>query len=160
MISKATRERLADERGRALLTILLTNRNDVALVDVSKSPDFGLDFVVAIGNENEEGVRQFGIQLKASAGSNGGKECDRVVLQAIKQGRNRGPFPFPVVLVYVLAETSQMWFAWITKPTNANGQTKLALTENGELQPLNDDTLEGIIRDVHRWYGAFYAASM
>jgi hypothetical protein len=138
---------------------LLTNRKDVSLVDLRKSADFGLDFLVAIGGQNGAGVRQFGVELKSSA-SDKGKPNRRLIAQAIKQGRKCGPYPFPVVLVYVAAETSQMWYAWIAKPTNANGQEKLALTESTELEPLDDDSLAGIIREVHRWYDGLYSPSL
>jgi hypothetical protein len=152
------RGRLAEERGRALLTILLTNRRDLAIQDFTND-DVGIDYMVTIHDPQRQGLRQFGIELKASldaARIADVKSQARVELERI---RRHGPFPFPVVLALVAIEKSQMWFAWATQPVADDGEYRLIFPGKVEIAPFDDRSLDAIVRSVQNWYDYFYSQS-
>ncbi|HEX3725512.1 MAG TPA: hypothetical protein VHV08_04690, partial [Pirellulales bacterium] len=133
-----SRLRLSEERGRALLTILLTNRQDLVVRD--EPLDIGLDYMVAIDDPAKRGVRRFGIGMKATE-----QPTTKVrVKDWVKEIRRHGPFPFPVILAVVEIRQADLMYSWVTAPTKRGSGVKLTDAEP-ELAALTDATLQVIV---------------
>jgi hypothetical protein len=160
MAQKTARQtRLIGERVRALATILLTERQDLSILDVTQ--DLGLDWIVTINHEDKPGLRQFGVKLggawaKVTAGH------ARAVLHPTMQRILRcGPFPYPVVLFFYTMENGDGWYAWATEPHVArDGTFELRANEEVFCRALNDKALDEIISRVDVWYDAFFGKTI
>jgi hypothetical protein len=149
------RKLLVEKRARALAMMLLTRRGDLMVEEVKD--DIGLDYIVRFRTDGKEGLREFGIELRAAWPKLTKEDADRELLPAMRQVKSRGPFLPPVCLFLFTMEDDGAWFTWVAEPAGlVRGRPKLRIHEHPDCRPLDKRALEEIVRRVDAWYDAVF----
>ena len=147
----AERARFTEMRARALTNVLLSGREDLLFQDLS-GIDYGIDYLVTLRSE-KPGLRQFGVQLKATYSPVTADTANKVLKPAIQEMARYGPFPYPTVLFYFTMMETQSWYTWVLEPVNRdNGTMILEMQEEADCRPLNENAFDQIIASVNTWY--------
>lgn len=156
--------RLAEVRAKALLTVHLTARDDLAVEEVANAS--GYDFIIRIIKDGSLTNRMFAAEVKASVRD---ADLPRVQLPA-QQLLYYKDIPFPVCLFFFLMSNDRGYYRWLVEPTVSSGQPGLsfhvdeqALGSKGrqfitfrpeEFSELNLESLERVVNSVNAWYDA------
>jgi hypothetical protein len=157
--------RMIETRGRAMLTVAFTSRDDLLLQEMPEG--FGFDFAARISREGSDSTRLFAVDLKAElkAPESGLIELPARLIPAHKDT------PFPVCLCYFLMHGDKGYYLWLVKPAfDQDGRAVLvpgvvAVEEERDGRrvipvPLSDFTeldeagLDGLVGQVNAWYDA------
>lgn len=146
-----------EERARALAQVLLTRRDDLVVDETKK--DTGLDFTVSVRREDHPGPRPFGVVIKSAMASASVDQANQQLKPTMASVRKSGPFAYPVCVFFFTAKDDKGYFTWVYEPeVTEAGDAKLKASLEADLRALNDASLDEIIRSVHHWYDAFFAA--
>jgi hypothetical protein len=149
------REILTDKRARALTMMLLTRREDLLIEEVKD--DIGLDYIVRFHTEGKEGLREFGIELRAVGTAVTKDHADKALRPAMQGVQRYGPFPLPVCLFLFTMENDQGWYTWVAEPVESkNGKPRLRSCGEPDCRPLDKRALKEIIERVDVWYDAMF----
>jgi hypothetical protein len=150
------RDILTEKRARALATMLLSRREDLHVEEVNQ--DIGLDFIVRFHTPGKEGLREFGIELRAAGSAVTKDHADKVLLPAVRQVQRYGPFLQPVCLFFFTMENDQAWYTWVAAPLQSeDGKPRLRSSDQPDCQPLDTQALNEIIERVDLWYDAIFS---
>src|SRR6266852_8479667 len=116
-VKERHREVLIKKRARALATMLLTRREDLAIEEVQG--DIGLDYLVRFHTKGKEGLREFGVELQAVWAAATKDHADKVLRPALRQVQRHGPFPRPVCLFFYTMENDGAWYTWVAEPVRS-----------------------------------------
>src|SRR5438067_4457716 len=105
-VKERQREVLIEKRARALAMMLLTRREDLVIEEVQG--DIGLDYLVRFHTKGKEGLREFGVELKA-VGPATKDQVNKVLRPALRQVQSYGPFSRPVCLFLFAMENDSAW---------------------------------------------------
>lgn len=154
--------RLVQLRAKALLTISLTARNDLAVEEVTA--DSGYGFIIRVSKNGSLTNRMFAAELKATA-----KDVDLPRVQfSARQLLTYKDIPFPVCLFFFLMSNDKGYYKWLVEPTISSGMPGLTFCANEhsleatgqqtitfrpqEFVELNPESLEGLVGSVNNWY--------
>ena len=154
--------RLVELRAKALFTISLTARDDLAVEEVTA--DSGYDFIIRIVKDGSVTNRMFAAELKAAVGEAGLSEI-RFPAQQLAFYKD---IPFPVCLFFFSVSNDKGYYRWLVEPTLSYGKPGLAFRvdehdlnaknssyvtfPSQELIEMNADNLERIVDNVNDWY--------
>jgi hypothetical protein len=149
------REVFIEKRARALTMMLLTRCEKLLIEEVKD--DIGLDYIVRFHTEGKEGLREFGIELRAVWATVTKVHADSVLQPALQQVQRYGPFPLPVCLFFFTMENDGAWYTWVVEPVESeNGQPLLRSCDEPDCRQLDKKTLKEIIERVDVWYDAIF----
>jgi hypothetical protein len=149
------REIITEKRAHALAMMLLTRREDLLIEEVKD--DIGLDYIVRFHTQGKEGLREFGIELKAHRSAATKEQADRIVRPGMHQVQRYGPFPLPVCLFLFTMENDQGWYTWVAEPIESeDGKPGLRSCDKPDCRPLDNRALKQIIERVDVWYDAMF----
>lgn len=148
-------EPFAEKRARALAVMLLTEREDLLVEE--PTGDLGLDFIVRFHTPGRPGLREFGIQLKATRTPAAKVQADALLRHPVRDSAGYGPFPYPVCLFYFTMEDNGAWYTWVVEPAESDeGKPVLRLRGEADCRPLDKKALKEVIAQVDSWYEAVY----
>jgi hypothetical protein len=162
MISTFSNNALVKARAKALLTISLTERDDLRIEDVRD--DSGCDFLVYQTKNGRTTSRVFGVLLRATIRETtpAGVPVTRQLLEDWEES------PFPICLVFFYMTDDRGYFRWLVEPVvSPAGEPDLKITVASEsangpsiLLPsssfveLKQASLNQLVSSVEAWYDA------
>jgi hypothetical protein len=149
------REAFAEKRARALAMMLLTRHENLRIEEVQEG--IGLDYIVRFRTEDKEGLREFGIALRAAWTAATKEHADQVLHPTLRQLKHYGPFPQPVCLFFFTMEDDGAWYTWVAEPAIEDGKPVLHSDGEPDCRPLTKSALKEIIERVDCWYDALFA---
>jgi len=154
--------RLLELRAKALLTVSLTARDDLAVEEVAA--DSGYDFVIRIVRDGSLTNRMFAAELKAAVKDVGPPHVPFDTRQLLYYR----DIPFPVCLFYFSMADDKGYYRWLVEPTISAGQPGLAFRidegvleadapqsitfQPAEFEELDPKSLGRLVRSVDDWY--------
>ncbi len=147
-----SREQLLAERLRALATVLLTRRGDLAIVETKR--DTGLDFHVSIDREDKSMRLTFGVLLRGVQSSVTVEQANQFLGPTIGQFQGMRKFTYPVCLFVFTMRDEQAFFSWLAEPVLTEGAPKLVHHDKAHCAPLTDDLLGRVVEQIVAWYDA------
>jgi hypothetical protein len=154
-VTEHQREILIAKRAHALTMMLLTRRDELLIEEVKD--DIGLDYLVRFHTKGKEGLREFGIQLKAVWAAATKDHADKILRPAFQQRQRYGPFLRPVCLFLFTMENDGAWYTWVAEPIEAeDGKPGLRSCNEPDCRPLDKRALKELVERVDWWYGALF----
>ena len=154
--------RLAQFRAKALLTVNLTSRDDLAVEEVAA--DSGYDFIIRIVKDGSLTNRMFAAEVKASVRGDNAPTVQFPTRQLVYYK----DIPFPVCLFFFLMSNDKGYYRWLVEPTITLGQPKLSFRVDEqalgakerkfvtfgpeEFAELNPESLGHLVGSVNAWY--------
>ena len=154
MTSEGKKQLLA-EQVRALATIVLTRRGDLAIVDSKK--DTGLDLHVYIDREDKPMRLMFGILLRGVPSAVSLANANKILEPTMGQFRGMRKFTYPVCLFLFTLKDERALFSWLAEPVITGTVPKLVHHEKAHCVPLTDEALSQIVEQIVAWYDAIEA---
>jgi len=155
-VTEHQREILIEKRARALALMLLTHCDDL-LIDEKAKDDVGLDYIVRFRTEGKQGLREFGIEVKAASAAVTKDRADELLRPMVLHTNRYGPFLRPVCLFFFTMENDGAWYTWIAEPIESKrGKCLLRSHEKPDCLPLNKKALKEIIERVDDWYDRIF----
>ncbi len=149
------REILIEKRARALALMLLTRRKDLLIEEVKD--DIGLDYLVRLQTEDKEGLRVFGVALRAVREAVTKDHADKVLRSSLQAMKRYGPFGRPVCLFFFTMENDAAWYTWVAEPVESDGgKPGLRYCDQPDCRPLDKKALKGVVEHVDSWYDALF----
>ena len=145
-------ERFLAERVRALATIILTRRGDLAIAETKR--DTGLDFHVSIDREDKAMRLTFGVLLRGAPSSVSIDEANRILGPTLGQFQGMRKFTYPVCLLFFTMREEQAFFSWLAEPVVSDGAPKLVHHSKADCRELTNEVLGQVIDEIVAWYDA------
>lgn len=142
---------LAD-RVRAMATVVLTRRDDLAVTDTKKST--GLDFHVVIDREDKPMRLAFGVLLRGASSPVTAGHANGVLGPTMGQFRGMRKFTYPVCLLFFTMQQDQAFFCWLAEPVVTEAGPKLVHHHQATCVELTEDVLDRAVDRVVDWYDA------
>jgi hypothetical protein len=144
-----------EERAKALAFVLLTRRDDLIVTETKEKT--GLDFLVNIRRENDQGERRFGILLRATMTPVTIETANSQLKLTMRGVERLGPFNYPVCVFYFTVKDNQGYFTWAYEPIVNQEGFKLKYHKEAHCTKLDDQVLDGLVSSVNTWYDSFYS---
>lgn len=152
---EATKTWYIKERAEQLALVYLSRRDDLVITK-SAGSDYGLDFLVSIGRENEYTGRMFGIRVSSRLSLKPVyQRALDVYKMNIKLNKISGfkDIPFPLCLFVFAMENDEGYYRWIKKPvTDPEGTPKLLFHKANIFKKLTRKEFDNIVAQVNLWY--------
>jgi hypothetical protein len=149
------REIYVEKRARAVTMMLLTREENLLIEEVKE--DIGLDYVVRFLSEAKDGLREFGIALRAVWGTATKEQADKELRPRMRQMKRYGPFPRPVCLFFFTMQNDDAWYTWVAEPIKSEANRPLLHPyDEADCRPLDKKALKEIIERVDSWYDALF----
>ncbi len=145
-----SREQLLGERVRALATIVLTRRDDLAVFETKK--DTGLDFHVYIEREDKPMRLMFGVLLRGVPSPVSPGHANKVLGPTMGEFQGMRKFTYPVCLFLFTMREEQAFFSWLAEPVVNGDVPKLVHHANANCIELTNEKLEEIVEIIVSWY--------
>jgi hypothetical protein len=149
------KEQFLAERVRALATVILTRRDDLAVTETKQGT--GLDFHVSIQREDNPMRLTFGVLLRGVPGPLTGEQADKLLGPTMGQFRGMRKFTYPVCLFLFALRDERAFFSWLAEPVVTDGAPKLVHHDKARCVELTDDLLGRVVDQVVAWYDAVEA---
>jgi hypothetical protein len=154
-VTDEAREQFLADQVRALATITLTRRGDLAIMETRK--DTGLDFHVRIEREDKPMRLTFGLLLRGVAAPSTAEQANKVLGPTLGQFQGMRKFTYPVCLFFFTLREEQAFFSWLAEPVVTAGAPKLVHHEKANCVVLTDALLGQAIDAIVAWYDAVEA---
>jgi hypothetical protein len=154
-LTNESREQFLAERVRALATVILTRRGDLAIMETKQ--DTGLDFHVYIDREDKPMRLTFGVLLRGVPSPVTADQANKILGPAMGQFRGMRKFTYPVCLFLFTMREEQAFFSWLAEPVVTDGAPKLVHREKADCVELTDELLNRVVDQVVAWYDAVAA---
>jgi hypothetical protein len=154
-MTNEAKERFIADQVRALATIILTRRGDLAIVETKK--DTGLDFHVTIDREDKPMRLMFGVLLRGVPSPVTPDHASRILGPTMGQFRGMRKFTYPVCLFFFTLRDEQAFFSWLAEPVVNDGVPKLVHHSEADVTPLTDERLGDAVEQIVAWYDAVEA---
>jgi len=145
-------ERFLAERVRALATIILTRRGDLAIAETKK--DTGLDFHVSIDREDKTMRLTFGVLLRGALASVSLDDANRILGPTLGQFQGMRKFTYPVCLLFFTMREDQAFFSWLAEPIVSASAPKLVHHSQANCRELTNEVLDHVVEQIVAWYDA------
>jgi hypothetical protein len=140
------------ERARALATITLTRRGDLAVVETKR--ETGLDFHVSIDREDKPMRLTFGLLPRGVRSSATIEHANQVLGPTLGQFQGVRKFTYPVCLFFFAMRDEQAYFSWLAEPLVRGGVPKLVHHDKEDCVELTDEFLDHAVHQIVAWYDA------
>lgn len=154
-MTNESKEDFFADQVRALATILLTRRGDLAIVETKK--DTGLDFHVYIDREDKPMRLMFGVLLRGVPSPVATDQANKILGPTMGHFRGMRKFTYPVCLFFFTLREEQAFFSWLAEPLVNDGVPKLAHHPEANVVPLTNERLDQVIHQIVAWYDAVEA---
>jgi hypothetical protein len=154
-VTNEAKEQFLADRVRALATVILTCRGDLAIVETKR--DTGLDFHVHIDREDKQLRLTFGILLRGVMSPVTAEDANKVLETTMAQFRGMRKFTYPVCLFFFTMRQEQAFFSWLAEPVVTAGAPKLIHHAKARCVELTDDLLDQAVERIVAWYDAVEA---
>ena len=144
----------ADKRAAAMGYLALTNRDDLD-VQAATAAGGAFDVVVRLIGRRRKGVRQFAVKVAGTPDAPTAADADRHAASTVRAMAKVGPYPIPAVVLLFTLRGNGGYFTWVSEPPAEGGE--LMLHTRAAFQPLDPDSLDGIVKAVDGWYNQRYA---
>jgi hypothetical protein len=156
-MAKGFKEWFVADRARALATVYLTRRDDLAITDTKEQT--GIDFLVSLRRNGKPSGRAFGVYLRGAMSPVSVDHANRVLKPSVDAFQRLGEFPYPVCLFFFTMVNDKGYFAWLVEPIIADGKPRLVQKRAPECAEMNEHTVDRIVEFVSAWYDASAAAT-
>jgi hypothetical protein len=139
------------ERARALASLLLTSRKDVAIQQVT-SDESGVDVLAELLKGTARTGRFFGVRVVGRLGPPGAEtvEPDSRSLRR----KHFSEFTIPLVAFLFDVRGNQGCYRWLAEPVVESGEPKLVWLDDREWAKLDEQAVGHIVDRVGVWYDA------
>jgi hypothetical protein len=151
-MTNEAKERFLADQVRALATVILTRRGDLAVVETKK--DTGLDFHVYVDREDKPMRLVFGVLLRGAAEPVTIDQANKILGPTLGQFRGMRKFTYPVCLFFFTVREEQQFFSWLAEPVLNAGAPKLIHHDEVNCVPLTDELLAQVVEQIVAWYDA------
>jgi hypothetical protein len=151
-VTNDSQERFLAERARALATIILTRRGDLAIAETKR--DTGLDFHVSIDREDKAMRLTFGVLLRGVSSSVSVDDANRILGPTVGQFQGMRKFTYPVCLLFFTMREDQAFFSWLAEPLVSDGVPKLVHHSEAKCRELTNEVLDHVVEQIVDWYDA------
>lgn len=146
-----SKEQFLGERLRALATIVLTRRDDLAVVETKKATD--LELHVYIDREEKSMRLMFGVVLRGVPSPVEVDHANNILRPTMGQFQRMRKFTYPVCLFFFTLREEQAFFSWLAEPVVDGGVPKLihhhAMANCVEL---TNERLNQVVDAIVSWY--------
>jgi hypothetical protein len=154
-VTNDSKEQFLGERVRALATIVLTRRGDLAFVETKK--DTGLDFHVYIDREDKPMRLMFGVLLRGVPSPVAIDHANKVLGPTMGLFQGMRKFTYPVCLFFFTMREEQAFFSWLAEPVVNGGMPKLVHHDKANCVELTNERLDQVVDAIVAWYDAVEA---
>jgi hypothetical protein len=147
-------EILAAERARALAIILLTNREDLRIIE-PKAGDPVIHFLVEIDKSPRAALRTFGVVWDAQIPPSTDVQANRALKPILERLAGVIEYTFPVCLFYFTMQDDRARYTWVAEPVvGADDRPDLVIRRDARCSPLDPEAINAIVVRVEAWYDA------
>jgi hypothetical protein len=157
-MTKGFKEWFVADRARALATVYLTRRDDLAITDTKEQT--GVEFLVSIRQNGKPSGRAFGVYLKGAMSPVSVEHANKVLKPSVEAFQRLGGFLYPVCLFFFTMVHNKGYFAWLLEPVSDQGQPRLAKKDVAECEEMDHHTVDRIVERVNAWYDASATAKV
>jgi hypothetical protein len=154
-MTKESKELFIADRARALATVILTRRQDLAIAETKQST--GLDFHVYIDREEKPMRLAFGVLLRGVSAPMTGDNANKILAPTMGQFQGMRKFTYPVCLFFFTMRDERAYFSWLAEPIVGAGGPKLVHHNKANCVPLTGELLDAVVKRVISWYNALEA---
>jgi hypothetical protein len=151
-VTNESKEDFFADQIRALATVLLTRRGDLAIVETKK--DTGLDFHVYIDREDKPMRLMFGVLLRGVPSPVAPDQANKILGPTMGHFRGMRKFTYPVCLFFFTLRDEQAFFSWLAEPLVNEGVPKLVHHPEAKVVPLTNERLDQVVNQIVSWYDA------
>jgi hypothetical protein len=151
-VKSEAKEQFLAERVRALGTVILTRRDDLAITATKQGT--GLDLHVAIEREDKPMRLTFGVLLRGVPSGLAAEQANKVLGPTMGQFLGMRKFTYPACLFFFALREEQAFFSWLAEPVLAEGGPKLIHHDKAHCVELTDELLGRVVDTVVAWYDA------
>lgn len=155
-MTNESKELFIADRVRALATVVLTRRDDLAVAETKQST--GLDYHVYVEREDKPMRLAFGVLLRGVSSPVTAEDANKVLAPTVGQFRGTRTFTHPVCLFLFTMRDEHAYFSWLSEPRVTNDGPKLVHHDQANCVSLTDESLDGVVGQVVGWYDAAEAA--
>jgi len=149
-VTNDSKEQFLGERVRALATIVLTRRGDLAIVETKK--DAGLDFHVYIDREDKSMRLMFGVLLRGVPSPVSIDHANKILEPTMGQFQGMRKFTYPVCLFFFTMREEQAFFSWLAEPVVNGAVPKLVHHAIANCVELTNERLDQVVDAIVSWY--------
>lgn len=144
-----------EHRGEALALLYLTRRDD--LIVTRDYPDYGIDLLVEVLNEQHRTGRRFGVEIKVRRQAHALTQKFIHTLVTPPQQKLLESLPFPVCLFFFTMHDDAGYYQWLSAPVvTSEAEPLLRKNTLNDLKGLDNDSLATIVTQVNGWYDALH----